>query len=60
MVIHVNQLKLCVIGEFIDYMEYVKSLQFEQKPDYKQMINLFRELYVKSGFTEDFIFDWNL
>lgn len=47
------------IDEFVDFMEYVKNLQFEEKPDYRLLITMFKELYYKSGYSEDFIFDWN-
>lgn len=47
------------IGEFINYMEYVRNLQFEQKPNYNLLITMFKELYYKNGFADDSIYDWN-
>eukprot|EP00347_Sterkiella_histriomuscorum_P010377 403376534 len=46
--------------EFIDYMEYVRNLEYEEKPDYKSLISRFKDLYHKSGFKEDFNYDWNV
>ena len=41
--------KLCegLSKEFIDYMDYVKNLNFEQNPDYNYLKNLFKNLLFK-------------
>ena len=44
--------------EFIHYLKYVRTLDYEAKPDYQQWIEKFSSLYqqVKKYGT----FDWNL
>jgi serine/threonine protein kinase len=46
--------------EFMIYLNYVKSLKFEQKPDYSYLKKLFKELFSKLKFNYDYIFDWDL
>jgi len=35
-------------------------LKFEEKPDYQQLISMFREAFVREGFDFDFMYDWNV
>eukprot|EP00818_Percolomonas_sp_WS_P010770 CAMPEP_0117445474 /NCGR_PEP_ID=MMETSP0759-20121206/5815_1 /TAXON_ID=63605 /ORGANISM="Percolomonas cosmopolitus, Strain WS" /LENGTH=374 /DNA_ID=CAMNT_0005237653 /DNA_START=162 /DNA_END=1283 /DNA_ORIENTATION=+ len=44
--------------EFATYLSYVRSLRFEDKPDYQKLRKLFRDLFVREGFMMDHIFDW--
>lgn len=44
--------------EFELYMRYVKDLHFDAKPDYFYLRRLFRSLFLKQGYTLDFIYDW--
>eukprot|EP00922_Rhytidocystis_sp_ex-Travisia-forbesii_P022380 GHVS01032767.1.p1 GENE.GHVS01032767.1~~GHVS01032767.1.p1 ORF type:complete len:537 (-),score=104.14 GHVS01032767.1:875-2317(-) len=44
--------------EFATYLNYCRTLRFEDRPDYAYLRRLFRELYVKEGFAEDSPFDW--
>jgi len=44
--------------EFARYFEYVKDLQFADKPDYSHLRRMFRELYSEKGYTFDADFDW--
>ncbi|KAA6385031.1 MAG: putative Casein kinase I [Streblomastix strix] len=44
--------------EFAQYMKYVKDLNFDAKPDYFYLRRLFRSLFLKQGFTLDFVYDW--
>ncbi|KAJ9452658.1 Casein kinase I isoform delta-like, partial [Diplonema papillatum] len=46
--------------EFSNYLNYVRSLRFDDKPDYPVLRSRFRELLAKEGGTNDFIFDWNI
>ena len=46
--------------EFRMYFEYVRTLRFEDKPDYAYLKKLFRELFVREGFEMDGVFDWTL
>ena len=52
--------KLCkgLSNEFIDYMKYVKKLEFEQEPDYKYLTDLFRAILSKIEFKKNITFFW--
>ena len=44
--------------EFATYIDYTRSLRFEDKPDYAYLRKLFRRLFVSEGFKYDNVFDW--
>lgn len=41
-------------------MEYCQSLQFEDEPDYKFLLSLFKELYTAKDYENDFVYEWIL
>ncbi|XP_077980010.1 casein kinase I-like isoform X2 [Glandiceps talaboti] len=47
-------------SEFATYLNYTRSLRFDEKPDYSYLRQLFRNLFHRQGFTYDYVFDWNL
>lgn len=47
-------------AEFRMYFEHVKSLSFDDRPDYDYLKRLFRELFFRKGYTYDNLFDWEL
>lgn len=47
-------------GEFLEYMNYVKNLRFDDKPDYPYLRKLFRDLFKKENYRYDYVFDWTL
>ncbi|PAA55196.1 hypothetical protein BOX15_Mlig013128g2 [Macrostomum lignano] len=47
-------------AEFATYLNYCRSLRFEDKPDYSYSRQLFRNLFHREGFTYDYVFDWNM
>ncbi|KAK6642961.1 Casein kinase I isoform delta-B [Polyplax serrata] len=47
-------------AEFSTYLNYCRTLRFEEKPDYSYIRRLFRTLFHRQGFTYDYVFDWNL
>lgn len=49
-----------VSAEFRSYFEHVRSLRFEDKPDYDYLKRLFRELFFRKGYAYDNIYDWDL
>ncbi|KAJ2367992.1 serine/threonine protein kinase [Coemansia sp. RSA 2607] len=44
--------------EFAIYLNYARSLRFDDKPDYTYLKRLFRDLFIRSDFKYDYIFDW--
>jgi len=46
--------------EFLIYLKYCRSLEFESDPDYKYLKRLFRSLQQKLNYTNDFKYDWFL
>ena len=46
--------------EFADYMHYVHSLRYEDRPDYRPLWKRFKDLYCRQGFENDNVFDWTV
>jgi hypothetical protein len=44
--------------EFCQYLNYCRSLHFEDKPDYGYLRKLFRDLFNREGYKYDAMFDW--
>ena len=44
--------------EFAIYLNYVRSLRFDEKPDYQFLRKLFRDLFSKEGYEFDLCYDW--
>eukprot|EP00999_Lentomonas_sp_LEN2_P002871 NODE_735_length_1227_cov_240.043636_g695_i0.p1 GENE.NODE_735_length_1227_cov_240.043636_g695_i0~~NODE_735_length_1227_cov_240.043636_g695_i0.p1 ORF type:complete len:313 (-),score=52.46 NODE_735_length_1227_cov_240.043636_g695_i0:182-1120(-) len=47
-------------SEFAVYLNYVRSLRFEDKPDYAYLRKLFRDLFSREGYQMDYVFDWTV
>eukprot|EP01039_Chlorochromonas_danica_P001315 gene1315-1436_t len=47
-------------SEFRDYFAHCSSLGFEDRPDYRYLKRIFRDLFERQGFEDDGIFDWDL
>jgi len=47
-------------SEFASYLNYTRSLRFDDKPDYAYLRKLFRDLFVREGFQYDYVFDWTI
>lgn len=45
-------------NEFNIYMNYCRSMKFEEKPDIAYLRKLFKDLFYRMGFDYDFVFDW--
>lgn len=54
--------ELCsdVPQEFRKYMEYTRTLNFGDKPDYSKLRHIFRNLFIRRGFEYDYVFDWTI
>jgi len=52
--------KLCqgCPSEFLLYFRYIRSLKFTDKPDYSGLRKRFRDLFLRNGYTWDYVFDW--
>lgn len=46
--------------EFPVYFQYVRSLRFDDKPDYSYLRKLFRDLFIREGYMWDYVFDWTI
>lgn len=44
--------------EIANYLHYVRSLRFEDRPDYTGIRTIFKKLLIKEGFEYDHIYDW--
>ena len=42
------------------YLNYCRSLRFEDRPDYAYLRRLFKDLFFREGYQYDFIFDWTI
>ncbi|GAA5894479.1 hypothetical protein JCM8208_006253 [Rhodotorula glutinis] len=47
-------------NEFAIYLNYCRSLRFDDKPDYSYLRKLFRDLFVREGLQYDYVFDWSV
>ncbi|KAM1479147.1 hypothetical protein ACFX2I_026480 [Malus domestica] len=46
--------------EFAAYLNYSRTLRFDDKPDYAYLRKLFRCLFHRKGYRRDFKYDWVL
>ena len=45
---------------FHNYFTYCKNLKFDEKPDYKYLRQLFRDIMQTSYFKFDYVYDWTI
>lgn len=45
---------------FTTYFEYVRTLKFDEQPNYSYLRRLFHDLFVREGFQYDHVFDWTM
>ena len=52
--------ELCseIPNEFVTYMQQVRALAFEERPDYDALRQIFKDLFYRSGYEYDYNFDW--
>jgi len=46
--------------EFVTYLNYCRSLRFEDRPDYAYLRRLLKDLFFRETYQYDFIFDWTI
>lgn len=44
--------------EFSTYLNYCRSLRFEDKPDYLYLRKMFKELFYRESYEWDYMYDW--
>lgn len=47
-------------SEFVNYLNYCRSLRFEDKPDYAYLRRSLKDLFFREGFQFDYVFDWTV
>jgi serine/threonine protein kinase len=57
---HPDQLCRGFPSEFRDYFAHCSSLGFEDRPDYRYLKRIFRDLFERQCFEDDGIFDWDI
>lgn len=57
----ITVLKLCqdLPVEFMNFISHIKSLKFNEKPNYKYLKSLFIDLLLKDDLKFDYNYDWN-
>ena len=46
--------------ELATYLNYVRALRFDDKPDYAYLRKLFRDIYAREGYEYDHVYDWTV
>ncbi len=46
--------------QFAVYFDYIRSLNFDEKPKYSYLRKIFRDLFVREGFDYDHVYDWTI
>jgi serine/threonine protein kinase len=57
---HPDQLCRGYPSEFRDYFVHCSMLGFEDRPDYRYLKRIFRDLFERQCFEDDGIFDWDI
>lgn len=45
---------------FAAYFDYIRSLDFDDKPKYSYLRKVFGDLFAREGFDHDNVFDWTI
>jgi casein kinase I homolog HRR25 len=46
--------------EFAIYLKSIRSLRFDDKPDYSYLRKIFRDLFIRESLKYDYVFDWHV
>ena len=46
--------------EFLMFLNYTRTMRFDEKPDYMYLRKLFRDLFIREMFQYDYVFDWTI
>jgi len=55
----VNELCKGLPLEFESYLSYCRRMKFNERPDYTYIKKIFQELFIKQGFSFDWVYDWS-
>ena len=44
--------------EFAVYFDYIRSLDFDEKPKYSYLRKIFRDIFVREDLDYDHVYDW--
>ncbi|OHS97311.1 CK1 family protein kinase [Tritrichomonas foetus] len=44
---------------FINYIEKVRNLKFDEEPDYKEYRKMLRDAFIDEGMVFDYVYDWS-
>jgi hypothetical protein len=47
-------------SEFRDFFAHCTSLGFEDRPDYRYLKRIFKDLFERSGYEDDGVYDWDI
>jgi len=47
-------------SELVTYLNYCRSLRFEDRPDYAYLRRFLKDLFFRENYQYDFIFDWTI
>ena len=45
-------------AEFAKYLSQCRNLRFDERPQYAAIRNMFRELFQRNGYKNDYQYDW--
>lgn len=57
---HTDLLCLNYPSEFKEYFAHCSSLGFEDRPDYRYLKRIFKDLFERAGYEDDGLYDWDL
>ena len=46
-------------NEFLEYFTHCSSMSFEDRPDYRYLKRIMKELFKKQGYEDDGLYDWD-
>jgi hypothetical protein len=56
---HSKLLQCNQTADFVKYMDYCRSIEFEDRPNYDKLRDLFTKMFEKEGLSYDLMYDWN-
>jgi hypothetical protein len=57
---HPEQLCRGYPSEFRDYFAHCSAMGFEDRPDYRYLKRIFKDLFDRQGFMDDGLYDWDI